>query len=73
MKAARILFKLTASVQPLAQIPLLGAVMFKWFRIVRWIREMRKKYGRYDFRVVTSDTEIIFYIDKEEDELRVRY
>ena len=47
--------------------------MIKWFRIVRWIRAMRKKYGRYDFKVVTSDTEIVFYIDKEEDELRLRY
>jgi hypothetical protein len=34
---------------------------------------MRKKYNRYDFKIVTSDREVIIYMVGEEDELRLRW
>ncbi len=47
--------------------------MFKFFKIAKWIRLMRKKYNRYDFKVVTNQDEIIFYVEGQDDQLRVRY
>jgi len=47
--------------------------MFKWFKIAKFLRQMRKKYNRYDFKIVTSDREVIIYIPGEEDELRLRW
>jgi hypothetical protein len=47
--------------------------MLKWFKIARFLRKMRKKYNRYDFRIVTSEREVVIYIAGEEDELRLRW
>ena len=48
-------------------------IMFKWFKIAKFLRQMRKKYNRYDFKIVTSDREVIIYMAGEEDELRLRW
>lgn len=34
---------------------------------------MRKKYQRYDFKILTSDKEIIILIPNEKDELRIKW
>jgi len=47
--------------------------MFKFWKIARWVRAMRKKHNRYDFRLVTNAEEIVFYIEGENEQLRVRY
>ena len=47
--------------------------MIKWFYLIRFLRKMRTKYERYDFRIVTSNKEIVIYIDGEDDELRLNW
>jgi len=47
--------------------------MFKWFKISRFLRKMRKKHQRYDFKIVTSDREVIIFVDGENDEIRIRW
>ena len=47
--------------------------MFKFLKIARWIRAMRKKYSRYDFMVVTTKNEIIFYVEGHDEQIRFRY
>lgn len=34
---------------------------------------MREKHNRYDFKIVTSDREVIIYMPGEEGELRLRW
>lgn len=47
--------------------------MFKWFKIVKFIKIMRKKHNRYDFRLITTNNKIIIYMTGEDDELRLNY
>ena len=47
--------------------------MFKWIKIIRWIKKMRKKHGKYAFKVVTNDNTMVFYVEGTDDKLRVSY
>jgi len=47
--------------------------MFKWLRIKRFIRGMRKKHQRYDFMIASSSEEIIIYVKGTEDQLRLKW
>ena len=45
--------------------------MIKWFKICRFLRKMRAKHNRPDFRIITTSSQIIIYVDESEDALRL--
>jgi DUF4097 and DUF4098 domain-containing protein YvlB len=47
--------------------------MFKWFKIARFLRQMRKKHKRYDFKIVTSDKVVVIYVEGTDDQLRLSW
>ena len=47
--------------------------MIKWFKLCRFLRKMRLKHNRPDFKVITSNSEIIIYVDKSEDQIRLNW
>ena len=48
-------------------------IMFKWFKIARFLRAMRKKHNRYDFKIVTSNSVVVIYMEGTDDELRLSW
>jgi len=47
--------------------------MFKWIKICRFLRAMRKKHNRYDFKIVTSSEVVVIYVEDTDDELRLNW
>lgn len=47
--------------------------MFKWLKIARFLRQMRKKHNRYDFKIVTSDSVVVIYVEGTDDQLRLNW
>lgn len=43
----------------------------KFWKIVKWIKDMKKKHQTYSFKLLCSATEIIIYVDNSEDEFRI--
>jgi len=47
--------------------------MLKWLKIKIFLKKMRIKHNRYDFKIVTTDNLIVIYVDGTEDQLRLSY
>ncbi|MBK8807781.1 MAG: hypothetical protein IPO21_14500 [Bacteroidales bacterium] len=47
--------------------------MLKWIKIKIFIKKMRVKHNRYDFKIVTTNKEIIIYVDGTDEQLRLHY
>jgi hypothetical protein len=48
-------------------------IMLKWFKIARFLRATRKKHNRYDFKIVTSNSVVVIYMEGTDDELRLSW
>lgn len=47
--------------------------MLKWLKIKKFLRKMRAKHKRYDFKIVTTDNIIVIYVEGTDDQLRLSY
>jgi hypothetical protein len=48
-------------------------IMLKWFKIASFLRATRKKHNRYDFKIVTSNSVVVIYMEGTDDELRLSW
>ncbi len=46
--------------------------MIKWYRLIKWVKEQRKK-GFYSYNVVTNNTEFVIWNHQNQEELRIKY
>ena len=46
--------------------------MLKWYKLIKWVKQQRKK-GFYSFRVVASDKEFIIWNKETYEQLRIKY
>ena len=43
----------------------------KYWKMVKWLKAMKKKHQTYAFKLLCSGTEIIIYVEGTEDEFRI--
>jgi hypothetical protein len=46
--------------------------MFKWYRLIKWVTQQRKK-GFLSFKVVVSATEFVIWNPENDEQLRIKY
>jgi hypothetical protein len=46
--------------------------MLKWYRLIKWVKQQRKKQF-HSFNVVVSSTEFIIWNPKNDEQLRIKY
>jgi len=46
-------------------------INWKFWKIVKWIKSMKKKHQIYSFKLLCSSTEIIIYVEGTNDEFRI--
>jgi hypothetical protein len=46
--------------------------MFKWYRLIKFVRQQRKK-GFFSFKVVTNEYEFVIWNDVNDETLRIKY
>jgi hypothetical protein len=46
--------------------------MLKWYRLIKWVKQQRKK-GFLSFKVVVSGTEFVIWNQENDETLRIKY
>ena len=46
--------------------------MFKWYRLIKWVKQQRKK-GFYSFKVVVSGYEFVIWNPEDDETIRIKY
>ena len=46
--------------------------MFKWYKLIKWVRQQRKREF-LSFKVVVSATEFIIWNPENDEQLRIKY
>jgi hypothetical protein len=46
--------------------------MLKWYSLIKWVRQQRKK-GFLSFKVVVSVTEFVIWNPENDEQLRIKY
>ena len=46
--------------------------MLHWYRLIKWVKQQRKK-GFLSFKVVVSATEFVIWNQENDEQLRIKY
>jgi hypothetical protein len=46
--------------------------MFKWYRLIKFVKQQRKK-GFFSFKVVANEYEFVIWNDVNDETLRIKY
>lgn len=46
--------------------------MFKWYKLIKFVKQQRKK-GFFSFKVVTTESEFVIWNDVNDETIRIKY